>query len=111
MSISEKIEGINNKIVQNKAWYNLNRKTAKSSALSLGNVSKYEFLTGKYLLSEKDLLEKAVTMKGFEYSLLGTELKAQTDIAKKHYQKLEDTFELDKIKKKNHHLKIIINQI
>ena len=50
-------------------------------------------------------------MKGFEYSLLGTELKAQTDIAKKHYQKLEDTFELDKIKKKNHHLKIIINQI
>ena len=51
-------------------------------ALSLGNVSKQEFLTGKDVLLEKDLLEKAVTMKRFEYSQLGKELKAQTDIAK-----------------------------
>ena len=36
-------------------------------------------LTGKDVLPEKDLLEKATTMKRFEYSLLGKELKAQTD--------------------------------
>ena len=51
-------------------------------ALSLGNLSNQEFLTGKDVLLEKDLLEKAVTKKRFEYSQLGKELKAQTDIAK-----------------------------
>ena len=33
------------------------------------------------------MLEKAATIKRFEYSSLGKELKAQTDIAKKQYQK------------------------
>ena len=100
MSISEKIKTINNKIKPNKAQYDLDRQTAKISALSSGNVSKYEFLTGKDVLPKKDLLEKAATMKRFEYSPLGKELKAQTDIAKKKYQKLEDTYEFDKIIKK-----------
>ena len=40
MSISEKIKAINNKIEQNKAQYDLDRHTAKISALSSGNVSK-----------------------------------------------------------------------
>ena len=47
MSINEKIKTINNKIEQNKAQYNLDRQTAKISALSSGNAIKYEFLTGK----------------------------------------------------------------
>ena len=46
------------------------------------------------------MLEKAATMKRFEYSLLGKELKAKTDITKKQYQKLDDTFEFHKIIKK-----------
>ena len=51
-------------------------------------------------------------MQRFEYSLLGKELKAQTDTAKKHYQKLDDTFKLDKIPAlKSQHLKTIVNQI
>ena len=75
MSISEKIKTINNKIKQNKTQYNLDRQTAKISALSSGNVSKYEFLTGKAVLPEKGLLEKADTMKRFEYSSLGKEWK------------------------------------
>ena len=62
MSISEKIKVINNKIEQNKAQYDSDRQTAKIS----GNVSKYEFLTGKDVLSEK-----AATMKIFESSPLG----------------------------------------
>ena len=39
-------------------------------------------------------------MKRLEYSLLGKDLKAQTDIAKKQYQKLDDIYEFDKIIKK-----------
>ena len=83
MAVSEKIKTINNKIEQNKAQYDLDRQTAKISPLLSGKVSKYEFLTGKDVLLSKDLLEKADTMKRFEYSPLGKELKAQTDIAKK----------------------------
>ena len=65
MSISEKSKTIDNKIEQNKDQYKLDRQTAKISALSSGNVIKYEFVTGKDVLSEKDLLEKAPTMKRF----------------------------------------------
>ena len=42
------------------------------------------------------MLERAATMKRFEYLLLGKELKAQTHIAKKQYQKLDDTYQFDK---------------
>ena len=55
---------------QKKAQYNSDRQTAKISAFSSGNVSKCEFLTGKDALPKKDLLEKAATMKRFEYSPL-----------------------------------------
>ena len=69
--------------------------------LSSGNVSKYEFLTSKDVLSENDLLEKAATMKRFEVKQLSLqlskELKAETNIAKKQYRKLDDTYEFDKI--------------
>ena len=70
MIVSDKIKGINNKIKQNKAQCSLNRQTAKISALSSGNVSKYKFLTRKDILSEKDLLEKATAIKWFKYSPL-----------------------------------------
>ena len=53
MSISEKIKAINNKIEQTKAQYDLDRQTAKTSALSSGNVSKYECLCGEDVLPEK----------------------------------------------------------
>ena len=104
MTVSEKIETIDKKIEQNKAQYNLYRPTSKISALSSRNVCKYDFLTSKDVLPEKGLLEKAATFKRFEYSLLGKELKAQTDIAKKQY--LGDSFEFDKIIKKNNTQKI-----
>ena len=47
ISISDKIKTIDNKIEQKKAQYNLDRQSAEISALSSGNVIKYEFLTGK----------------------------------------------------------------
>ena len=37
----------------------IDRKTAKISALLSGNVSKFEFLTGKDVLPEKDLLRNS----------------------------------------------------
>ena len=62
MSISEKVKAINNKIEKNKVQYNLVRQTAKISALSSGNVSKYDFLTSKDALLGKDLPEKVEKM-------------------------------------------------
>ena len=58
-------------------------------------------MTDKDVLPEKDLLEKADTMKRFKYSPLGEELKAQTDIANKQNQKLENTFEFEYYNIKN----------
>ena len=89
MSISEKIKEINDKIKQNQVQYNLDRQTAG-----------FLHETGKFVLSEKDLLEKAAATKRFEYSPLGKELKAQTSAAKKQYQKLDKVFEYNKKEKK-----------
>ena len=92
MTASEKIKIIDNKIKQNKSL----RQIAKILALSSGNVGKYEFLTGEKVLPEKGVLEKAATIKRFEYSPLGSELKKQIDIAnKKQYQGLDKVYEFD----------------
>ena len=42
------------------------------------------------------MLEKAATMKIFEYSALGAELKKQTRVAEKQYQNFVKTFEYNK---------------
>ena len=60
MSISEKNKTIDNKIEQNKAQQNLDRQTAKISALSSGNISNNEFLTGRNVLTEVDLLKQTI---------------------------------------------------
>ena len=72
--MSEKIKIINKKIEQNKAQNNLDRQIVKISALSLGNVNKYECFTGNDVLPETYLLEKAAIIKSkrFEYSPLGS---------------------------------------
>ena len=56
-------------------------------------------MTGKDVLPENYLIQKAATMKSFEYLPFGKELKAQTNTAKKPYQKLDDTYEFDEISK------------
>ena len=52
-------------------------------------------------------MEKPATIRRFEYFPLGNELKEQTDIAKKQYQKLDDTFKFDKTIK----IEKLVNQI
>ena len=55
-------------------------------------------MTGKDVLPKKDLLEKAATIKRFEYSPLGKELKKQTNVAEKQYKKFANVFESNKRK-------------
>ena len=54
--------------------------------MSSDDVSKYEFLTGKDVLPENDLQEKAAATKLFEYSTLGSELRKESMVSEKHYQ-------------------------
>ena len=73
---------IDNKIEQNKAQYDLERQTSKILLYHQENLVNI-FSTGKNVLLEKDLLEKAATLNRFDYSSFGKWLKAQTDIEKK----------------------------
>ena len=76
----EIIKTIYHKIQENKTQYDLDRQTTKISALSSQNVGSYNILTGDgFFYLEKGLLQKAVTIKIFEYSPLGSDLKNQTD--------------------------------
>ena len=52
-------------------------------------------MTGKDVLLEEDLLEKAATIKRFEYSPLASQLKMHIDIAKKQYQRFDKVYEFD----------------
>ena len=47
MTLKEQIKLLNDKIDANKADFNLNRQTAKISALATGDLDKYEYLTGE----------------------------------------------------------------
>ena len=98
MTVSQKIKTIDNIIEQNKAQCNSDRPAAKILALSSENNSKYEFLAGKYVLTEEGLLEKAAPTKRFEYLPLGSELKKQTIAAEKQDKELNNFFESDKRK-------------
>ena len=57
-------------------------------------------MTGKDVLPEQDLLEKAAAIKRFEYSLLGKELEKQTRVAENQYQKFDNSLEFDNAIKK-----------
>lgn len=54
---------------------NLYKQNAKVFILSLKNVGKSNFVTGEDVFPERELPEKAVTIKNIKYSPLGSELK------------------------------------
>ena len=64
MTTNEQIKIFDNKIRSNQAQYNLDRQNAKISALSSGELDKYEYLTGEDLGYKPDVVQKAK----FEYS-------------------------------------------
>ena len=63
MTVKDQLKVIDRKIKQNRADYNLYRQNAEISALSSGDLDKYEYLTGKDLQYKADPLQKAK----FEY--------------------------------------------
>ena len=66
MTINEQIKILDNKIRSNQAQYDLDRQNAKISALSSGELDKYEYLTGEDLGYKPDVVKKVK----FEYSPL-----------------------------------------
>ena len=67
MTVTDQIKSLNRKIKQNESQYDLDRETAKISALSSNNLDKYELLTGEDLNLKPSTIEQA----NFEYSPLG----------------------------------------
>ena len=100
----------------NKAQYQLDREAAKISALSRGELEKYEYLTGEDLGYKPDVIQKAK----FEYSPLGKVfnkgldegdkkglLKRLKNIEGKNEQQLEAIKDGQKLQTiKNKHLKL-----
>ena len=67
MTVKDQLKILDRKIKQNRDDYDLHRKNAEISALSSGDLEKYEYLTGKDLQYKPDAVQKAK----FEYSPLG----------------------------------------
>ena len=67
MTLTEQVKILDIKIKANKARYDLDRKATKTSALSSGELEKYEYLTGEDLGYKPGVIQKAK----FEYSPLG----------------------------------------
>ena len=66
MAVADQIKILNRKIKQNQAQYDLDRKAAKISALSLRNLDKYKYLTGEDL----NYKPSTVDQEKFDYSPL-----------------------------------------
>ena len=66
MTVTDQIKILGRKIKQNEAQYDLDRKAAKISALSSGNLDKYEYLIGEDLNYKPSTVEQVK----FDYSPL-----------------------------------------
>ena len=67
MTLTDELKILDGKIKANQALYNLDRETAKISALSSKELDKYEYLTGEDLGYKPYVVQRA----RFEYSPLG----------------------------------------
>ena len=67
MTLTEQAKILDDKIKAKKVQYDLDREAAKISALSSGELEKFEYLTGEDLGYKPDVIQKAK----FEYSPLG----------------------------------------
>ena len=80
-----KTKTINDQIRDEKLRYNINREAAKLSALSLGKIHKYEYLTGEDILpsNQQQVIEQA----RFTYSPLGKAFEKQVKTIQDQGQK------------------------
>ena len=76
---------IEDQITDEKLQYDINREAAKRSALSLGKINKYEYLTGAEILpsNQQQITEQAK----FTYSPLGKTFEKQTKTIKNQGEK------------------------
>ena len=74
--------------------YNINRKTAKISALLSGKTDKYEYLTGEEILpsNQRQIILKAM----FTYTPLGKTFEKQTKTIEDQEEKLKKAIEDNK---------------
>ena len=85
----------NDKIRDEKLQYDINREAVKISALSLGKIHKYEYLTGEDILSsnQQQIIEQAK----FAYSPLGKAFEKQVKTIEDQGQKKDRGFKYFKI--------------
>ena len=93
---------INDKIRDEKLQYGVNREAAKLSALSLGKIDKYEYLTGEEIspFNKQQIIEQAK----FTYSVLGKAFEKQIkkkieDQGEKQIKAIQDQSHIKTIKK------------
>ena len=91
---------INNQIRDEKLQHDINRETAKISALSSGNIQKYEYLTGEVKLpsNQQQIIEQAK----FTYSPLGKAFEKQIktiDQGQKQIKAIQDKGQVKTIEK------------
>ena len=56
MTLTEQVKTLDDNIKANKAQYELDREAAKISALSSGELERYEYLTGDHLGCKPDII-------------------------------------------------------
>ena len=102
MTVSEKTTTTDNKIEENKAQYDLDDKLRRFQFYHQEEQVKLNF-GQQDVLPEEELLQKAATIKRFEYSPLGIQLKIQTDIVKKkkQYERLDKVYKFNETIIKN----------
>ena len=76
---------IEDQIRDEKLPYDINREAAKRSALSLGKINKYEYLTGEEILPSNQ--QQIIEQTKFTYSPLGKTFEKQTKTIKNQGEK------------------------
>ena len=95
-----KIITINDQIRDEKLQYDINREAAKISALSSGEIRKYEYLTGEDILpsNQQQIIEQA----RFTYSPLGKSFEKQIKTIEDQGKKQVDALKFQRTNKSNY---------
>ena len=104
MTINDQVKILNNKIKANKAHNNLYRQAAKTSALSSGELEKFEYLSGENVGFKPDVVQKAK----FEYSPIGQVFDKELDTSDKNEGLLKKLKNIDS--RNEQQLELIKNQ-
>ena len=103
---------IEDQIKDEKLQYDINRETAKISALSSGKLDKYEYLTGEEILPSNQ--QQIIQQAKFNYSPLGKALEKQRktieDRGKKQVEAIQENKQLVNINKDDYKDKLLLSK-